>query len=66
MTTRFRVADRVRATRRNRGWLGTSGGTVVGLIAATDITGQALMVAWDHGMTNEVWAVDVQPILRER
>ena len=62
MTTRFRVADRVRATRRNRGWLGTSGGTVTAVEPSDAIYPERVTVSWDSGKVTDSWADDIERI----
>lgn len=62
MTTTFRVADRVRATRHSRSWLGTSGGTVIAVHAATEELSEEVTVSWDFGATLDAFANDIERI----
>ena len=52
MTTRFRVADRVRATHHHRRWLGTAGGTVTAVSEATEEQYETVTVIWDTGASS--------------
>lgn len=55
----FNVADRVRYTREYR-FLGTSGGTVLAVIAGT--AGTKVRVAWDSGSTTVNFTYELRAI----
>lgn len=61
MTTGFRVADRVRATHRNRKRLNESGGTVVH-VESGDVYEPLITVVWDSGITTLEWNFDIERI----